>query len=179
MNTLEFLKNHFRYCDGQTVELRAIRVGGGVVDRLHVPLDDLAGVDVFCNRNRANNVYFGVGVRDGVGGKAENITQIPCTWVDIDFKDINKRLAWKNFKQFPFKPSVFVKSGGGIHCYFYLSEPAEKEDFSRLVDANRRIAQNLGGDLNACDIARVMRLPGTTNHKYNPPKPCEVIDVEL
>lgn len=133
MDTIEFLENHFRYCDGGVLELRAIEIGQGSRDRMFTPLGALGGVKAFCSKNVGFDIYFGVGARDGAGGTAEHVAQIPCCWVDIDFKHIDKRLAWDNLKNFPFKPSVVVKSGGGIHCYFYLSEPAEKDDFERVL----------------------------------------------
>ncbi len=32
----------------------------------------------------------------------------------------------------------------------------------------------LAGDLNACDASRILRIPGTANIKYNPPRACEL-----
>ena len=36
----------------------------------------------------------------------------------------------------------------------------------------------MSGDLNACDASRILRIPGTDNVKYNPPRVCEVSKVE-
>ena len=35
--------------------------------------------------------------------------------------------------------------------------------------------ENIGGDLNACDAARILRIPGTLNHKYDNKPECRVI----
>ena len=80
----------------------------------------------------------------------------------------------QKLKAFPFKPSIIVRSGGGNHIYWLLKEPADKSDIETIEDINHRIAAQLGGDHNACDSARILRIPGTKNRKYNPPKECEV-----
>jgi len=76
----------------------------------------------------------------------------------------------KYLKKFPFKPSIIILSGAGAHLYLLLNEPAEKSDIEAVEDVNRRIAHALGGDQNATEAARVLRVPGTLNHKYSPPR---------
>ena len=89
------------------------------------------------------NIYYGIGTRNGQtlngtrGGK-ENIVAVPCLWTDIDFKSTPRKLAAARLKKFSFQPSVIVRSGGGIHCYFYLKEPAEKAATKNIEEANRR-----------------------------------------
>ena len=69
---------------------------------------------------------------------------------------------------------MIVKSGGGAHLYFILDEPVGHNQIGRVEDANRRIAAVLGGDLNACDASRILRIPGTVNIKYDPPRACQL-----
>ena len=55
-------------------------------------------------------------------------------------------------------------------------EPADISDIDSVEYVNRRIAAVIGGDLNACDAARILRIPGTVNHKYHPEsRECRVI----
>ena len=130
---------------------------------------DLAAVEAFCNRYQRNDLYFGVATRDGNGGTKGNIVHIPGVWVDVDFKETCKQTLGENLKRFPFKPSATVLSGGGVHLYWFLSEPATPDDIDQLENVNRRIAYTLGADLNSCDAARILRIPGTVNHKYPAP----------
>jgi hypothetical protein len=136
-------------------------------------------IDSFCKKHEKENIYFGVCSRDGQnrngtrGGK-ENVVSIPAVWCDIDFKDIPRGQAAKRLKEFPFKPSIIVRSGGGAHIYWLFKEPAGKSESEAVEDVNRRIAAYLGGDNGACDIARVLRAPETFNHKYDPPRPVKV-----
>lgn len=65
--------------------------------------------------------------------------------------------------------ALVVRSGrpGGRHLYVRLNgltPPAELEVL------NRRLAALLGAD-HKSDAASVLRLPGTTNHKWSPPRP--------
>jgi len=173
MNQSEFLKSVFQFCDGH-LELRAIPSRAQTF--IHLDDPDLAEkVDRFCESNKKNHIYYGAGTRDGKGGRKENIVDIPVLWTDIDFKDTPKEIAADKLKKFPFKPSFTVKSGGGAHLYWLLKEPGQKDDIPKFEDANRRIAYNLGGDSNACDAARVLRLPDTQNYKYEPSVKCEIV----
>lgn len=76
-------------------------------------------------------------------------------------------------------PSVIVKSGGGFQCYWFLTETltirthtddqaAHIESFAK--DLQERWVSFVGGDLGAKDLRRILRLPGTYNHKpaYGP-----------
>lgn len=79
-------------------------------------------------------------------------------------------------------PSVIVDSGGGYHAYWLLSEPFkldtdEKRSFA--VRLQRAWVHHTGGDRNAVDLARVLRLPGSLNHKYDPPRPVTFVQCDL
>jgi RepB DNA-primase N-terminal domain len=76
------------------------------------------------------------------------------------------------------RPSVVIDSGGGYHAYwlldetFYLDSPNARE---RAMMIQRAWVAHVGGDPGAKDLARVLRLPGTTNHKYKPPRPVQMV----
>ena len=70
---------------------------------------------------------------------------------------------------FPLEPSIIVRSGGGLHCYWLFREPIELQNESeRIKSTLRRLARAVDGDLQAAEPARILRLPGTLNHKYTP-----------
>jgi hypothetical protein len=168
MNQSDFFNTLFQFCEGQ-IEIRPLPGEQAFFDT-----DDLGGIDSHCQRFEKSNLHFGVGTRDGNGGRKENIVNFPCVWADVDFKSTPREIAAQNLKEFPFRPSIIVKSGGGIHLYWLLKEPAEKHDIAAIEDINHRIADQLGGDHGACDAARILRVPGTKNRKYNPAPLCEV-----
>lgn len=171
MNRTEFLKTLFQYSEA-FLELRPLPS----LNRVFIPIDsDLSCIDRFCEQNGSDNLHFGVASRDGKGGRKENIVHIPAVWTDIDYKETPKQILKDRMQQFPFKPSIAVFSGGGIHLYWLLREPSGKEDIEAVEDVNRRITSVLGGDLNSCDAARILRLPDTANQKYENKPLCRVI----
>ncbi len=65
-------------------------------------------------------------------------------------------------------PSLVVASGaeGHVHAYWRLRRAVAPSVIER---ANGRLAFALGGDLRAGDAARILRPPGTVNHKHDAP----------
>lgn len=111
-----------------------------------------------------HHMYFGVGLRSRQGGTANDVKLIACYWADVDFKTTPEAEARKLLAAFPLKPSITLMTGGGMHLYWLLREPVS--DLDGVRGMNRRIAAAIGGDPNSCDIARILRVPGTTNWKY-------------
>ena len=73
---------------------------------------------------------------------------------------------------------MVVASGGGKHAYWSIWPPLAPD---RLERANRRLAHALGADMRATDCARILRPPGTFNHKTGEPVPVEIerLNVEV
>jgi hypothetical protein len=63
------------------------------------------------------------------------------------------------------------------HGYWPLGRPVPVTDGNReaLRDLQRRWVAYVGGDLGAADLARVLRVPGTCNTKYDPPRLVQVV----
>ena len=147
------------------LELRMKNLAGMVWQQFF-RADDFEKIAAEAERlSRRCDVYIGVGARDGKGGERENTTSIAAVWADCDFKsglteaDFRKKLAGLP------PPSMAVHSGGGLHIYWILREAAGPEDFERIRQINKALVAILGADDGACDPARVLRLPGTLNHK--------------
>ena len=170
---LDFFKTLYRYSETSALELRALPSG----KRVFINLDYTDEIEEFCNLNKKENLFFGVALRNG-GGTKEHVSQIPALWCDVDYKDTSREIIIQKLKAFPFKPSITVKSGCGIHLYWLLKEPSRQEDIGKVEDINKRIVSQLGGDLNSCDAARILRIPGTVNHKYENKPVCEVVEKE-
>lgn len=146
------------------------------------PHDMAAVIDV---RAKAGDVWFGCATRSrrtsGRGGN-EDCAQITSLWVDIDIAgpnhasdrlppDMDSALAM--LADFPLKPTAIVKTGGGIQAWWALAEPMDAGDARRVLARWRatwaQIAERRGWHLdNVFELARVMRLPGTTNRKNAP-----------
>jgi hypothetical protein len=112
------------------------------------------------------DVYVGVALRDGdTHGGRRAISGSHLLFIECDDPHAIARVAgfWR-------PPTVEIVSGtpGHLHLYWRLTERANN---AQVEDANRRLARRLGGDLASVDIARILRPPGTFNHKHDPPRP--------
>jgi hypothetical protein len=114
------------------------------------------------------NVDFGVQLRQHRDGGAEAINGGAVVWADID-----SRRAFAELLAFPLSPSSIVASGtdGHYHAYWLLGETILGDEIKAL---NLRLAHRLGADDKSTDVARILRVPGTLNHKTDPPTPVKL-----
>lgn len=112
---------------------------------------------------------------------ADNVESINALFVDLDIynKNISKKDTIYNLEQDYFdklipKPSLVVDSGGGLYLIWILNKhttpllPLEeaKRYFSNLEKYLIDKLDSVGSDTNARDLARVLRIPGSSNSKY-------------
>jgi hypothetical protein len=103
-------------------------------------------------------------------GRAGGVLPATVAWVDID-----ERTNLDRVRAFPHRPSLVVYSGsGGAHAYWKLARPLPPEE---VEAANRKLASALGGDLSSTDSPRIMRVPGSVNHKAG--RPCLLAYADL
>jgi putative DNA primase/helicase len=108
--------------------------------------------------------------------RAIDVCAVNCLFAEFDTKDFgnSKDHALAHIHGLALPPSVVVDSGGGYHCYCLLDAPypiASDEDRARVDRIQKSWVAFVGSDDGAKDLARVLRVPGTTNGKYTPPRP--------
>jgi hypothetical protein len=120
-----------------------------------------------------HDVYVGCAPRGRRFGGADAVERVWCLWADLDSPDAMGRLD-----AFEPAPSFVVASGspGCVHAWWPLNRPL-RPDHARV--ALRRLAHHLDGDMVSAEPARVLRPPGTRNHKHAPPAPVECVRLEL
>ncbi len=106
------------------------------------------------------------------GGRADIGGSCRVVWVDCDGEHAARAL-----EPVEPQPSLVVASGteGHRHAYWVLRRAVPPPVIER---ANRRLAWALGADLGSSDAARILRPPGTLNHKHAPPQPVRLIDLD-
>gem|GEM_PF-1423016 len=138
------------------------------------------------------DVYFACAVFKTAGSRtAENASGAYGFWADIDcgetkaaegkgYGDVEQGLAaLKAFCQnatLP-EPTILVNSGGGIHAYWTLAEFVSKDDWQVHARQLKAVMSKLGflaDPSRTADIASLLRVPGTLNHKYQPAKPVQM-----
>ncbi len=145
------------------------------------------------------DVYYGVGLIGGTPsgrGKARDVGAIGALWADIDLVGPGRTAkplpvtvgeARGILDGLPHAPSLLVHSGHGLHAYWLLKEPwtfDTDEERARAATFARgwhgavcAAAGSLGWHIeNLGDLARVLRLPGTLNHKSAPPVEVRIIE---
>jgi hypothetical protein len=113
------------------------------------------------------------------------IAAINCLYGEFDVKVYGSKeailehiagAAWPS-------PSVVVDSGGGIHGYWLLKETWRLD--SDEARAAAELVQRLwvqgvvGADPSVHDLVRILRIPGTLNFKYDPPRPVQFLACDL
>ena len=121
------------------------------------------------------DLFAGVAPRCERHGGRDAIKHISVLWADCDGPD-----AVAALRRFRPRPGMVVRTGTNENCHAYWSllNPVTPDVAER---ANRRLAHHLGADPRSTDAARILRPPGTFNHKHDPPVPVEAayINVEV
>ncbi|OHB60772.1 MAG: hypothetical protein A2Y12_06995 [Planctomycetes bacterium GWF2_42_9] len=145
------------------------------------------------------DVYYGLGLVEGNPkgrGAFDDIAAIGGLWADIDMAcDVHATSSLpeslddvgKILSALPLKPSAIIKSGYGVHAYWFLKEPfifannQDRERAAKLAKGWHGLVCNesskYGWSLpNLGDITRILRVPGTWNYKIpDKPLPVEII----
>lgn len=139
----------------------------------------------------SRDLWYSVGLlkqrpEKGRGTEAD-VLSIPGLWFDLDCKEgqheeenlPSKAEALSFLREIPFKPSIVVWSGGGLHVYWIFKEAwifdneserrQAKELSSRFQLSLISRAKEKGWRLdNTADLVRLLRIPGTYNFKRDP-----------
>jgi hypothetical protein len=118
---------------------------------------------------RQTDVYVGCAMRVRRRGTRQDLAPTALLWADCD--DPQALAAARAFTP---EATMIVASGSHdhVHAYWALTRTL---DPSAIEDANRRLAATLGADPKCADATRILRVPGTWNHKHKPPRPVELL----
>ena len=195
----QFLSKYFDGIEDGYVDIRSKSIIGNT-DRVFISLASYDGLFEFiCKHYKDSRIWFSVAPRFIQDGTKDGINQVLSLFTDVDLftteekkkglpdGEIQKRKDDFLFglASFPFYPSIIVDSATGFHLYWLLREPFEINEASRLTDINKienlngLILKYFEGDDSAKDISRVLGLPFTLNHKYNPPKSVSIYQADF
>ena len=134
------------------------------------------------------NIFFALATFEdaSAGRKATNARKIRALFLDLDGYD-SKKHAVQCLAEFLEKTGLdsfgqphIVASGGGVHCYWPLTEDATIQDWKPVAECFKRLCKQEGlriDDTVTADAARVLRIPGTLNfkEKYPEPRPVKLL----
>lgn len=137
------------------------------------------------------NVYHACAVyKTTQSRKGENAAATKALWVDLDVGEkkpyVTARdavLAMEKFRRdVGLEAPHYVSSGYGVHVYFPLTSPIDVVSWQKLaaVFAACLDAAGVKHDTSRTqDIASILRVPGTTNHKNNAAKPVKLLSTGI
>src|SRR5260221_4514748 len=133
-----------------------------------------------------------------------NAVDLKAIWIDVDVKPKpdtwdgeNPGKAWKNYGTFPeawaalcaFRAKVglpqfsaVVHSGGGLHGYWISDRAPERAQWLPFAAGLKALLLKEGVRCDAgltTDDVRLLRVPGTFNHKYDPPRVVALLPLPL
>lgn len=113
------------------------------------------------------------------------ISAINCLYGEFDVKVYGSKAAITDHiarATFP-DPSVLIDSGGGLHGYWLLRDTwaLTSDDARQAAELVQRlwVQQVVGADPSVHDLTRILRIPGTLNFKYDPPRPVEYVTCDM
>jgi hypothetical protein len=80
------------------------------------------------------------------------------------------------------KPTVIVRSGGGLHVYWTMVRALTRDEWQPLANALAEATKQNGLKCDTqctIDSARVLRVPDTSNYKIDPPRPVTLASKKL
>lgn len=168
-----FLTTHARPApEGALIELRMRRLNGAGMAQAFIPASDpKRAAALAVEHGRTTDVYVGVVPRTHAHGGKDAVPAVRCLWADCDTDEALRRVS-----RFEPQPAMAVRSSGGkAHVYWPLREWVAGDDADRAL---RRLAHALGADERCAERARILRVPGTLNHKHAPPEPVRLVRFE-
>jgi len=107
---------------------------------------------------RGAGVFVTVNETDGKGRKAENISRVRASFLDLDGAPLDPVRVWE-------EPHIICETSPGRYHTFWLVDDCPLEAFRQV---QKDLIQTFGGDKSVHDLPRVMRLPGFWHLKDDP-----------
>lgn len=152
----------------------------------HSTTDDLAENIEQLSATGAD-VYFALASFAEKSRKAEHATHLRSLFVDIDcgegkpYADQTAgATALKDFirtHKFP-RPTYLIDSGGGLHAYWAFDRDLEVSEWLPLARSFKTFCLSNGLMIDpaiTADTARILRAPGTFNHKRGDARPVQIL----
>lgn len=154
-------------------------------------LDHLMDANTAFDQN-GYNAYYAVGTfGTDASREADNVARKRAFYLDLDCEPDNP-------KKFPDQPTalqelrrfckamklpkpITVNSGGGIHVYWPLDEDVTLAEWTPVAERLKAKCKEHGFKADSAvtsDAARILRMPNTRNHKFDPPKPVDVLGLD-
>jgi len=183
MDTTEFLEavlpDDGYYCVFAASDKRKIQ-------KFYSSVDEVAHAAQAMDANGHDTYYATGSFREAGSREANNVQLLKSFFLDLDCGPgksfVDQAEALTQLKQFVgwwnLPKPLIVNSGRGIHVYWTLEEAVPQSDWLPTALGLKRACQEsqfAADPAITADAARVLRVPGTHNHKDSPPRAVTVI----
>ncbi len=198
MNTRNFFREIYKDCSGGYITITTLPER----KTLWFKVSEIEKAALLAGKYGAKtNTFFGVGLRkkalkNGFRGGEKDILCVTALYADIDIKgnahaQTSLPSSVDEARDFlhglKIKPSIIVNSGNGIHSYWLLDKPfviETEEDRKHISSIFKGFGKYVNGEAkkhgwkidSVYDLARILRVPGTINHKLGTGAKCEVTE---
>ena len=162
---------------------------GSVKQKFYTSVKDVihAATDFDAN---GYDAYFALATLEETGSrKADNVRSLKSFFLDLDcgpdkeFPDQKTAIMELHTfcKRHSLPTPTLVNSGRGVHVYWILSEAVPRVDWWPVAERLKKLCDADGFKADPAvtsDVARVLRVPSTHNHKSDPPTPVTFYGVE-
>jgi len=122
-----------------------------------------------------HDLYYSPTLRRDGSGEKSSVIAGRVIWADVDLPDTQslKTLAYRKPPKPIMPPSLIVYSGWGWHYYWVLDKWLD--DVEMLETLNKLMGDDIDAD-HCWNANRILRVPGSVNHKHGSPLECRVIE---
>ncbi|UCV07208.1 PriCT-2 domain-containing protein [Dechloromonas denitrificans] len=160
----------------------------------NIPVNSIDEADQLAHKLSAegSDAYFAIaGYETSANRTSANSSGAVCFWMDLDCSD-DKAAMGKGYLttqyaeqailkfsttiQIP-APTYVLDSGGGLHVYWVFDQFLPRDPWLAYAKKLKALAHAhglLADPTRTADIASVLRIPGTLNYKYDPPRPVTI-----
>lgn len=133
------------------------------------------------------DVYFACAKYDSDKTRStDNVKAVRAFWLDIDCgegkpypEQTDGAVAIRKFCTDTGLPKpTLVNSGRGIHVYWALTYDVTRQEWKPVAERLKQVCNERGlmaDPSRTADVASILRMPGTSNFKTNPPLPVQLI----
>jgi hypothetical protein len=172
------------------IETRCFRGRQGATPTFSATVDHAARCGL--QQREHYNTYSGMALRRAAlpgeeqRGRRMDGAATRVLWCELDVKHFGGDSATplRRLRAFGLPLSIIVFTGGGFQVQVLLSDLIDlslSEMKDRVEAVNRHLAHAIAGQVpvdNVGDLPRILRVPGTSNFKYRPPRPVTLVRLE-
>ena len=162
---------------------------GTVKQKFYTSVEDVISAATDFDAN-GYDAYFALATLEEAGSrKADNVRSLKSFFLDLDCgpdkEFVDQKTAITELKHFcksnNLPTPTLINSGRGVHVYWILSEAVTRDDWWPVAERLKQLCDTDGFKADPAvtsDVARVLRIPFTHNHKSDPPAPVTFFGVE-